>query len=635
MKFHIVFQNLTTGINLIFHLGSLLNLFQFVWSENFQKPRPNTWPSQSLSHLPDDVLSPYVLNNHGSRLNHRDIRECAIFESGSRPHEILSSSNVSFEEDLLETRTFRHTLKSYTINGHYSLISDPLKHISVLEPRKINGCATKTRETVLETSKQKECVIAINAGYFNMKTGACLGDIVVDGQLVQSSGGIQNVHFGIKKDGSLLIGYVSEEEVVNGNFMQLVGGVVWIVRNGSNFVNSSMQLECSDTEDTGSMETFVNVRSGRSAVGYDYYGNVILAQVDGKTNQAGATLWDMAELMIKLGAINAINLDGGGSATFVVNGTIVNYPSDECPDKDFSCAREVSTILCAHYSECDPPDCNGHGVCHKGVCECNPQTHWTGPKCNILDCKNETYCHPGRGICGSNGCNCNPGWTGKHCNQSCSSSKFGKNCKQNCFCLNGASCDSANGHCHCAQGYYGHHCEKECPIGYYGFNCEEKCFCDQSCFCNHVTGACTKPDNSSKSVFHCLMRNSSEFFRNEIGETNSYVWKYATLVLAASTALSLAANMILLCCSCSCSCKHRQPPGLGLTTGSSLTSALQANPWGLKASGLAVLKTKKPYRPVRLADVLATSSSSSSEEEEDHHDWGRINTERLTKTRAS
>ena len=26
--------------------------------------------------------------------------------------------------------------------------------------------------------------------------------------------------------------------------------------------------------------------------------------------------------------MNAINLDGGGSATFVVNGTVVNYPSD-------------------------------------------------------------------------------------------------------------------------------------------------------------------------------------------------------------------------------------------------------------------------------------------------------------------
>jgi len=37
----------------------------------------------------------------------------------------------------------------------------------------------------------------------------------------------------------------------------------------------------------------------------------------------------LADLLLKLGLVNAINLDGGGSATMVVNGTVVNYPSDK------------------------------------------------------------------------------------------------------------------------------------------------------------------------------------------------------------------------------------------------------------------------------------------------------------------
>ena len=40
-------------------------------------------------------------------------------------------------------------------------------------------------------------------------------------------------------------------------------------------------------------------------------------------------LYSFASLLLKLGLVNAINLDGGGSATMVVNNTLVNYPSDE------------------------------------------------------------------------------------------------------------------------------------------------------------------------------------------------------------------------------------------------------------------------------------------------------------------
>ena len=41
-----------------------------------------------------------------------------------------------------------------------------------------------------------------------------------------------------------------------------------------------------------------------------------------------ATLKEAAGIMKDLGAINAVNLDGGGSATVVVNNTLISYPSD-------------------------------------------------------------------------------------------------------------------------------------------------------------------------------------------------------------------------------------------------------------------------------------------------------------------
>ena len=40
------------------------------------------------------------------------------------------------------------------------------------------------------------------------------------------------------------------------------------------------------------------------------------------------TLAEAADLLLALGATDGINLDGGGSTTFVAAGTVVNTPSD-------------------------------------------------------------------------------------------------------------------------------------------------------------------------------------------------------------------------------------------------------------------------------------------------------------------
>ena len=39
-------------------------------------------------------------------------------------------------------------------------------------------------------------------------------------------------------------------------------------------------------------------------------------------------LYDFADILISKGVVNAINLDGGGSATFLVDGVLTNHPSD-------------------------------------------------------------------------------------------------------------------------------------------------------------------------------------------------------------------------------------------------------------------------------------------------------------------
>ena len=41
-----------------------------------------------------------------------------------------------------------------------------------------------------------------------------------------------------------------------------------------------------------------------------------------------ANLYEFADLLIRKGVVNAINLDGGGSTTFVQDDLLMNYPSD-------------------------------------------------------------------------------------------------------------------------------------------------------------------------------------------------------------------------------------------------------------------------------------------------------------------
>ena len=71
------------------------------------------------------------------------------------------------------------------------------------------------------------------------------------------------------------------------------------------------------------------LRNPRTAVGINSRGRVLLVTVDGRSRTSvGMSFVEEARLMRHLGAVEAMNLDGGGSTTMVVNGTVVNHPSD-------------------------------------------------------------------------------------------------------------------------------------------------------------------------------------------------------------------------------------------------------------------------------------------------------------------
>jgi Phosphodiester glycosidase len=77
-------------------------------------------------------------------------------------------------------------------------------------------------------------------------------------------------------------------------------------------------------------EGFDTTRHPRTAVGINEQGIWIFAVIDGRQpgRSVGMSLDELTDLMLSLGCVSAINLDGGGSTTMFVNGSVVNTPSD-------------------------------------------------------------------------------------------------------------------------------------------------------------------------------------------------------------------------------------------------------------------------------------------------------------------
>jgi exopolysaccharide biosynthesis protein len=71
-------------------------------------------------------------------------------------------------------------------------------------------------------------------------------------------------------------------------------------------------------------------RTPRTLAGVTAAGRLLLVTVDGRRRgwSAGVTLPEAGAVMRALGARDALSLDGGGSTTLVVNGRVVNRPSD-------------------------------------------------------------------------------------------------------------------------------------------------------------------------------------------------------------------------------------------------------------------------------------------------------------------
>ncbi|XP_057343613.1 N-acetylglucosamine-1-phosphodiester alpha-N-acetylglucosaminidase isoform X2 [Manis pentadactyla] len=451
----------------------------------------------------DDLLVPYP------RASARSARDCTRVRAGSREHESWPPAPATPGARNPAVRTFVSYFADRAVSGHLTRAAEPLRAFSVLEPGGPGGCASRRRATVEETVGAAGCCVAQNGGFFRMDTGECLGNVVSDGRRVSSAGGLQNAQFGIRRDGTLVTGYLSEEEVLDTEnaFVQLLSGVVWLIRNGSIYINESQAAECDETQETGSFTKFVNVMSARTAVGHDRKGQLVLFHADGQTEQRGQ-------------------------------------------DSMWRCPRRVSTVVCIHEPRCQPPDCNGRGTCVEGHCQCTG-SFWWGAACDRLDC-GPSDCSQ-HGLCTETGCRCEAGWTGSSCSEACTNGSFGEDCARRCQCQNGAACDPAQGTCTCPPGFTGDTCAQECPFGWHGPGCQQPCECEHQYPCDPQTGNCSLSPPALSSILsqakQCLQPSEATLEPGKLSLLTGTTWLALTLALVFLLLISSVANVSLLCSS--------------------------------------------------------------------------------------
>lgn len=163
--------------------------------------------------------------------------------------------------------------------------------------------------------------VLINAGFFAMKTGETIFNVVDEGKVVSNNPSYK-WGFGITSDHkSLKYGSVADK---NNNFIDFVTGYPPLVYNGKSCAPWKFANE-------------INYKALRTMVGYNDT-KIFVVNID----KPGLGFTAMANLMIRIGCKYAINLDGGGSSRCLVKGKVINKPTEN---------RAVDSVLAFYLAK--------------------------------------------------------------------------------------------------------------------------------------------------------------------------------------------------------------------------------------------------------------------------------------------
>ncbi len=173
-------------------------------------------------------------------------------------------------------------------------------------------------------------IASINGAGYDMFTGEPSGILVMDSKVYHPIDG--HGFFGILDDGTAMIGTMEQYNALQaerpGRVKEAIATFGDLIRDG--------EIIAVDSSD----------RASRTAVGITATGKVVFMVLDGRQGDlsGGGNMREIAQIMYEAGCVVAVNLDGGGSSTYVAKQpgedalSVVSKPSD-------GISRSVSTSL--------------------------------------------------------------------------------------------------------------------------------------------------------------------------------------------------------------------------------------------------------------------------------------------------
>lgn len=216
----------------------------------------------------------------------------------------------------------RYDIHTDRYNGYVLEIKNPLG-VKVAMTKYLGKIGQKTSEM----AEEHDAIAAINGGSFVDKssdgtlyagTGAEPGGFVISGGKViypatnVKKNNVENV-IAFTKGGQLIVGDHTLEELQKLNVQEAM-----CFRRPNIIINGKSQVK----------DKMADGLNPRTAVGQKEDGTVIFLVIDGrKITAPGASLYDVQQIMLERGAINAGALDGGYSSTMYYKGEVINSPN--------------------------------------------------------------------------------------------------------------------------------------------------------------------------------------------------------------------------------------------------------------------------------------------------------------------
>ena len=208
--------------------------------------------------------------------------------------------------------------ENYKYEGFIAVIYDPSK-VKLATSSGAGLTEESYGETIDTIAKANNALVAINASgwydpFWTSNGGIPHGVVISNGEFktdytrAVGSGGL----IGFNEENKLILKYMSKEEAINSGIRDCVDFGPFFIINGKN------QYE-------GKIGGWAF--GPRTAIAQRKDGIVLLLVIDGRQEHSyGVDINDMAELLMKYGAYNAANLDGGTSSAMYADGKIINTP---------------------------------------------------------------------------------------------------------------------------------------------------------------------------------------------------------------------------------------------------------------------------------------------------------------------